>query len=98
MRQWLSSSLEQDDYLLLEARTTGEVLHFARFHSRQIQVLLAQDHLLDNALTDLLAHLRPNLQIVIIQDEDGQSGLPAARALDRVRQLLQRFQQIAISR
>ncbi len=92
--RWLSSSLKRENYLLLEAQTTTEVLRFARFHSRPIQVLLMQDHLIDDTLAGLLARLRPGMRVVVIQPEDGQPSLSVARALDTVRQLMQPVQPI----
>lgn len=88
VRQWLSSSLKSDGYLLLEAQNGTEVLHFAKFHSRPIQVLLAHANLVDGILAHLLARLRPDMRVVILEGEDGQPGLPVARALDNVRRLL----------
>lgn len=98
MRMWLSCSLKQDDYLLLEAQSDSEVLQVARCHSRPIQVLLLQNHLVDDSLLKVLERMRPDAQVVIVEDESGQGGLPAALALAKVRQLLESIQQMTITR
>ncbi len=95
MGQWLSSSLKPENYLLLEARSAAEVLHFAKVHSRPIHVLLVQDHFVDATLAELLTRLRPGMQVVTVQHEDGPPGLSVGRALDTVRELLQPVRKVA---
>jgi DNA-binding response OmpR family regulator len=79
LRRCLAGGLRQDDYLVLEAGSTEELLRVVIRHSRPIQVLLLDVRIGGPELSSLLNQYRAQMKILIVT-ESGSSEDPAALA------------------
>lgn len=95
VRRWVMSSLTNENYLVLEADCDREVLRIATVHSRPIQVLLLEEHLIDEALRKLVERLRPQLQILMVEHEADARAPSRLAVLAKARQLLKPAPQMA---
>ena len=85
------SGLEEDKYHILRAESWDEALHFAKTHSRQIHVLLAEDSRDGHLLADTLKPYRPEMQVVFVADQTNANppeALEPERAAAKIRELL----------
>ena len=83
--------LEEDKYHVLTARSWDEALHFAKTHSRQIHLLLAEDSRDGNVLAETLKPYRPHMRVlyVTVQSNRGpREALEPESAAAKIRELL----------
>lgn len=83
--------LEQDKYHILAAQSWDEALHFAKTHSRQIHLLLAEESRDGHILAETLKPYRPHMRVLYVtvqSDTDSPEALEPHRAAARVRELL----------
>jgi hypothetical protein len=85
------SRLEEDKYHILKAPSWDEALHFAKTHSRQIHLLLAEDSRDGHILADTLRPYRPHMRVIYVtvqSNRDPHEALEPESAAAKVRELL----------
>ena len=85
------SRLEDDKYHILRAQSWDEALHFAKTHSRDIHLLLAEDSKDGHVLAETLKPYRPHMQVLYVTvqpNTDPQGATQPETAAARVRELL----------
>jgi DNA-binding NtrC family response regulator len=85
------SRLEADKYHILTAHSWDEVLHFAKTHSRQIHLLLAEDSRDGHVLAETVKPYRPHMRVLYVtaqSNTNGREALEPEGAAAKVRELL----------
>jgi DNA-binding NtrC family response regulator len=85
------SRLEDDKYHILRAQSWDEALNFAKTHSRDIHLLLAEGTRDGLVLAETLKPYRPHMQVLFVTDQSGTNphgALQPESAAAKVRELL----------